>query len=142
MHNIFTITKELGVLQKKSSKTLKQNPCADSQILQVYQKFMVCGGVWQGSLQRFDRVLNTPQKMYCALYIRGFWICFRFWICRGSGYTMVLNMPELHRVLNMPEYVWIPAYAWICLNCTNGFCFTFTYCNSLSKGTIDSFLGK
>ena len=36
---------------------------------------------------------------------------------KGSGYTTVLNMPGLHRVLNMPEYAWIiPGYAWLCVN--------------------------
>ena len=30
-----------------------------------------------------------------------------FWIYLGSGYTTVLNMPGLHRVLKMPEYAWI-----------------------------------
>ena len=40
-----------------------------------------------------------------------------FWICQGSGYTTVLNMPGLHRVLNMPEYTWIiPGNAWFYLN--------------------------
>ena len=69
-------------------------------------------------------VLNIPR----------FWICFWFWICQSSGYTTFLNMPELYRVLNMPEY------AWLCLNRLKGFCFKFTYCNLVSKEIIDSFL--
>ena len=37
--------------------------------------------------------------------------------CQDSGYTTVLYMPELHRVLDMPKYAWIiPGYVWMCLN--------------------------
>ena len=49
----------------------------------------------------------------------GFWICFWYWICQGSGYTMVLCQGS--------EYAWIclnnswicpitPEFGWICLN--------------------------
>ena len=50
-------------------------------------------------------------------------------VFQGSEYTRVLNMPELHRILNMPmessvlylydmrEYAWvIPEYVWLFLN--------------------------
>ena len=44
-------------------------------------------------------------------------------------------MTGLYGVLNMPEYAWIiPEYA-----CLNGFCLRFTDCNSISKGTIETF---
>ena len=54
------------------------------------------------------------------------------------------------RVTQGSKYAWIylnnfsiclvkPECAYICLN---GFCFTLTHCNPLSKGTIDCFLGK
>ena len=47
--------------------------------------------------------------------IRGFWI-YQACQCWGSGYTTVLNIPRLHRVLNMPQYVLIiPGYVWLCL---------------------------
>ena len=37
--------------------------------------------------------------------------------CQDFGYTTVLYMPELHRVLNVPKYAWIiPGYVWMCLN--------------------------
>ena len=70
-----------------------------------------------------------------------------FWIYRGSEYSRVLkmllvlnvsgfwiyhgSMPGLRRVPNMLEYAKI---------CLNGFCFTFTHFNPLSKGSIDCFL--
>ena len=38
-------------------------------------------------------------------------------ICQDSEYGRVLNMQELHRVLNMPQYGWIYlSRTWICLN--------------------------
>ena len=37
--------------------------------------------------------------------------------CQDSGYTTVLYLPELHRVLDMPKYAWIiPGYVWMRLN--------------------------
>ena len=37
--------------------------------------------------------------------------------CQDSGYTTVLYLPELHRVLDMPKYAWIiHGYVWMCLN--------------------------
>ena len=45
--------------------------------------------------------------------ILGFSICFRFWVCQGSGYTTV----EYVRVTQGSEYAWIiPGYVWLCLN--------------------------
>ena len=39
------------------------------------------------------------------------------WICQDSEYGRVLNMQELHGVLNMPQYDWIcPSRTWICLD--------------------------
>ena len=76
------------------------------------------------------RVLNMP-KYGKFLNMAGFPICERytaFWICQnmpsqsfeyilGSKYARVLNMQELHRVLNMPQYSWICLNrTWICLN--------------------------
>ena len=68
-------------------------------------------------------VVNYIRKTLYRRCLTGFWI---FW---GSEDTMVLNMllvlnmlrvqntPEIHRVLNMPEYGRIiPEYAWFCLN--------------------------
>ena len=45
-------------------------------------------------------------------------ICFWFWICQGSEYTMILNMSALPRVLSIPEYAWLylAEYTRICLN--------------------------
>ena len=69
------------------------------------------------------RVQNMP-KYGKVLNMAGFSICERytaFWICQnmqsseyilGSKYARVLNIQELHRVLNMPQY------SWICLNRT------------------------
>ena len=86
-----------------------------------------------------------------ALNIPGFWYTrvpniflilnmLGYWIYHGSKYA---------RVTQGFEYAWIIPVACICLImpqcakiCLNGFCFTFTHCNSLSKGTIDCFLGK
>ena len=105
----------------------------------------------------FDRVLNMPHILNMpAFWIYGsseytgvanmpeFCICLCFWMCQGSRYTAFLNLPRVTQYLNMPESLnnsWIclimPESTWICLN---GFCFTFTHCNSLSKWTIDFFL--
>ena len=101
--------------------------------------FWICLGFWihqrsekyRGS--EYTRVANIP----------GLRIYFWFWIYQDSESTAVLDMPGLHRVLNMPDYDWIiPEYAWLCLNLSEWLCFTFTYCNLLSTGTIDRFLGK
>ena len=62
-----------------------------------------------------DRVLNMPR----ILNMPTFWIYggSEHTICQGSGYTTVLNMPGLHRVLKTLEYARIiPGYAWSCLN--------------------------
>ena len=49
-----------------------------------------------------------------------FWTHVGFYICQDSEYGRVLNMQELHRVLNMSQYSWIcmsrtcmPEYVWI-----------------------------
>ena len=40
-----------------------------------------------------------------------------FYICQDSKYARVVNMQELHKVLNMPEYNWICLnWTWIGLN--------------------------
>ena len=113
--------------------------------------------------------LSTNRVLWRGSECLGFWICQRseytgFWIYQGCEYTRVLNMLL---VLNMSGF-WIYhgskyarvaqgfEYAWICLNNSwiwlimpecpkiflDGFCFTFTHCNSLSKGTVYCFLGK
>ena len=56
-------------------------------------------------------------------------MCFWFWIYQGSGYTTVLNMPELRKALNIPEYAWIiPGYAWLCLNVSKSVWLTVWFC--------------
>ena len=61
---------------------------------------------WIGQCSEYTEAQNKP----------GFWIRFWCWICQGSGYTTV-KMSGLHKVLKMPEYVWIiHGYAWLCLN--------------------------
>ena len=88
-------------------------------------------GFWINRGSEYAKVLNIPRL----------WIRHWFWICQGSEYTRVLNMSGLHRVLNMPEYVWLHMswYVWICRNmhecaqiCLNGFCFIFPHCNQLT----------
>ena len=73
-------------------------------------------------------------------------VAVNFYLWQGSEYSsttkyaMLLNIPWLHKVLNMSECAWImPWYAWLCQNmreyaciCLNGFCCTCHYCNSLS----------
>ena len=45
------------------------------------------------------------------------WIYLGFWICTDCKYGRVLNMQQLHRVLNTLQYVWIRLNkAWIWLN--------------------------
>ena len=46
-----------------------------------------------------------------------------FWILQDSEYARFLRMQAVHKVLNMPEYGWIPmAGLWICLvNVSRGF---------------------
>ena len=79
------------------------------------------------------RMLNIPPSEYTRVaHMLGLLMCFWFWIYQGSGYTTVLNMPGLHRVLNIPEYACIiPGYAWLCLDVSKSvwlsvrFCFLF-----------------
>ena len=94
----------------------------------------------------FDRVLNMPWILNMSL----FWIYrdseytrFWTWICQCSKYTTVLNMPGLHRVLNMSEYFLGKSnYTWMCLNLSEWFCCIFNLCNPLPKGTIRLFFLK
>ena len=96
----------------------------------------------------FARILNMPRILNMLA----------FWIYGGCEYGRVLNIPGLWKCY-VSKYARVTQgfeYAWICLNnswiclimskcpyiCLNGFCFTFTHCNSLSKRTIDRFLGK
>ena len=98
---------------------------------------------WISRGSEYIKVLNTR----LILNMPWFWIRFWFWICQGSEYASgsefarVLNMSELHRVLNMSDYVWLnmPGYVWICRNmreyakiCLNDFSFIFPHCNPLS----------
>ena len=113
-----------------------------------------------------------PLTIFTKCFIVDVWICLEFWICQTSEHTGVLNVPgfriyqgseyvsyfEYVRVQDIPR-LWIcQGYtgfwiylnnSWICLImpecaeiCLNGFCFTFTHWNSLSKGTIIRFPGK
>ena len=50
----------------------------------------------------YGRVLHVTGQSFT-----GFWICFRFRIFQGSECDKIVDMRELHRVLNMPEYVLI-----------------------------------
>ena len=52
---------------------------------------------------RFPEMLVLGNRISKQAYIPGFWICFWFWICQGFGYTMTLNIPGLHSILNMHE---------------------------------------
>ena len=69
--------------------------------------------MWQGSeyaSAKFHRVLNMPQTLNMP----------RFWICHGTEYAAILNMQQLHTVLNFRECAWISinilAYVWIIVN--------------------------
>ena len=63
----------------------------------------------------YDKVLNMLEYALTEL-----WIYLRFWICQYFEYGRFLNMQELHKVLNVPQYGWIcfirTWIAWICLN--------------------------
>ena len=59
-----------------------------------------------------------------------------FWFYQSSEYTRVLNMPGLHKAVNLPEYAWILAYDWKCLTACEYaqiwlFFFTCSHCNPL-----------
>ena len=69
--------------------------------------------LWQGSeyaSAKFHRVLNMTQTLNMP----------RFWICHGTEYAAILNMQQLHTVLNFRECAWISinilAYVWIIVN--------------------------
>ena len=67
--------------------------------------FWICVGFWICQPFEYTGVLNTP----------GLWICqsseyasgSEYVRVQGSGYTKVLNMPGIHRVLNIPKSVWM-----------------------------------
>ena len=70
---------------------------------------------------KYPKILNMAGFSKCEQYAVfqichnmswQWWICLRFLICQDYGYGRVLNMQELHRVLNMPQY------GWLCLNRT------------------------
>ena len=64
-----------------------------------------------------DSEYSTGSEYVRTQNISGFWIYFWIWVCQVGEYTWFLSMPGLHRVLNIPKYVWIiPEYAWLCLN--------------------------
>ena len=99
--------------------------------------FWICLWFWRCQGSEYTRVLN----MTLVLKMSG------FWKCQGSEYTRVLNMSGLHRVLNMPDYVWLhmPGYVWICRNMheyaqiwVSGFCFIFRHCNQLTYFNVYS----
>ena len=73
------------------------------------QKFWL----WKGSQYLpFYSVLNIPESA-----LTEFWIYLGLSICQDSQYGWVLNMQELHRILNMPKYSWTCLNrTWICLN--------------------------
>ena len=68
-------------------------------------KFWICQDAQYASVtQRLEYTLTE------------FWIYLEFSICQDSEYGRVLNEQELHRVLNMPWYIWIClSMTWICL---------------------------
>ena len=78
--------------------------------------FWISLGFWICQCSEYTKALNKPRFWMNML---GLWICFWCWIYEGSGHATV-NMPRLHRVLNMPKYVWtIHEYVWLCLNILN-----------------------
>ena len=59
----------------------------------------------------------------------------RFWIYQSSYYTKVLNIPVLHKRLNLPEYLLIiPEYACFCLHMTECWTLIRSYCG---RSTLD-----
>ena len=74
---------------------------------------------WKNLHRRCLTVFSIYQVSECtsALNTPGFWIYHDSEYASGFKYAKVLNMPGLHRALNMPEYAWIiPEYVWLCLN--------------------------
>ena len=89
-----------------------------------------CAGMqlWKGfkyatflHIQVLHKVLNMPEYGWImlgqiVLTMTGFWIClgkvsqgFEYasgYKCQGLEYGKVVNMGELHRVLNMPKLAW------------------------------------
>ena len=93
--------------------------------------FWICQSFEYKTGSEYNSILNIPGfwiyqgSLYISLVltISGFWIYHGFWICQnskylrllnipgseyasGCGYTRVLNLPWLHRVLNMSEFAW------------------------------------
>ena len=119
----------------RDSLSLKRLCAAYLLLLQIYKE-MFCK---RNPLKPLNKILEKYQrKTLHGGCLTGFWI---HW---GSGYTTVLSMQRLIRVLNMFKYGWIiPWYAWLWYAeiCLNSFCFTFTHCRLLyKKTTIDCFL--
>ena len=104
--------------------------------------FWICLGFWICQRSEYMGILNIPG----------------LWICQGSEHASGLNMSgfwiyhgsKYARVTQGFEYAWIRlnnSWIWLIMpECPkiflDGLCFTFTHCNSLSKGTVDCFLGK
>ena len=65
--------------------------------------------------------INNCIKIYLrkSIFTKHFIVdlCQGYEYVSGSKYARVLNIPWLHRVLDMSEYTWIiPDYAWLCRN--------------------------
>ena len=76
-------------------------------------------------LDKQDFIYGSSPKYAKILNMAGFSICERymaFWICQNmpwqsSKYVRILNIQELHRVLDMSQYRWLCLNGtWICLN--------------------------
>ena len=101
----------------------------------------ICLRFWICQRSESTGVLNIP----------GLWICQGSEYSSGTEYVRTLDISWFYaRVTHGSKFAWIclnnswiclimSEFAWICLN---GFCFKFTHCSSLSKGTIECFLGK
>ena len=75
--------------------------------------------IWQ--ISKYDSALNRWQAIHSVLNmpeyaLTEFWLYIRFSICQDSEYDRVLNMQDLHRVHNMPQYDSICLVGmWICV---------------------------
>ena len=52
----------------------------------------------RSKIQRFGKItiaFNYFRKTLCRKSLRWFWICVRFYICQGSEYSRIVNMPGL-----------------------------------------------
>ena len=124
-----------------------------------YSRFLNISRFWIYQGSEYSKVLNIP----------GFWICQRseyskvlnmtgfsiyegseyarvlkmsgFWIFQGPLCSRVLNIPRLHRLLNVPEYLWItPEYARLCLNIPECWTLIQPYCDRSRKGCTFPYL--